>query len=653
MLFTLLRQNGQSDLAAKLRFRETPPRIYPLKLIVVPALVNQFRRLFRQQIVKRKPARAKSRAGISICLIVGFVFSQASLLSAQALSDRPINNQHPSNQVGQPPPHRPAAQISTTRISPDRRLNRAPVKPHAATKELALIREIIEPEILMSIEPTQSKIIRTNYPIVRSAISDPGVVDIQTFGSNEFEIIGKGIGETSLTFWYELPNGQIDYLRYLVEVSDEGQKQKKKERRYLKLQSRINEAFPNSQVFLIPIEDKVIVRGQARDAKEALDIMQMLGQSGGGGRGGGFGNSGGGQLAFGGNVNGGNPAWLGNSRSGRSGGNSNGQNEPPEDYEEVSPRNFINLLKVPGVQQVMLKVRIAELVRNSNRSVGTDITALFDNGSFSHLLGGSGGNVSAILSDGDVQFFLTAVGTHGYGKILAEPTLVTISGKSARFQAGGEFAVPTTVGVGGVGGIATTFRGFGTELNFTPTVVDKDLIRLEVSPSFSTLNNDATVAGIPGLNRRSVDTTVDLREGQWLAVAGLIQDEQGGQKTRLPYVGDLPFLGGFFSQRDTSRFETELIVLVSPELIHPLEPEQVPLLLPGMEITDPTDDDFFLRRQTEGYRGFDHRSTLWTEIQTHQRGIREAQFLDQVTSGARRQMQVQQSYISGPCGLSE
>ena len=550
----------------------------------------------------------------------------------------------------QQPPRRPANQISTDRNNSGRRIYRPPAKPHAATKELALIREIIEPEILMKIEPTQSKIIRTNYPVVRSAISDPGILDIQTFGSNEFEIIGKGVGETSLTFWYELPNGQIDYLRYLVEVNDEGHKQKKKERRYLKLQSRINEAFPNSQVFLIPIEDKVIVRGQARDSKEALDIMQMLGQSGGGGgrggRSGGFG-----PIVNNGYGGGGNQ----NSNRGGFGGNSNGQygSQGTEDYEEISPRNFINLLRVPGEQQVMLKVRIAELVRNSNRSVGTNFSALFDNGSFSHLLGGGGGNISAILSDGDVQFFLTAVGTHGYGKILAEPTLVTISGKSARFQAGGEFAVPTTVGVGGVGGIATTFRGFGTELSFTPTVVDKDLVRLEVSPSFSTLNNDATVAGIPGLNRRSVDTTVDLREGQWLAVAGLIQDEQGGQKTRLPYVGDLPFVGGLFSQRDTSRFETELIVLVSPELIHPLEPEQVPLLLPGMEVTDPTDDDFFLRRQTEGYRGFDHRSTLWTEMQTHRRGIAEAQFIDQASPGAaRRQMQVQQSFISGPCGLS-
>lgn len=574
-----------------------------------------------------------TRTAVVFLLALGIPFSGLGFVQAQ---------------TDQSPPQ-PTAPASSARGGNATRLIHFPVKPHAATKELALIQEVIEPEILMSIEPTQSKIIRTNYPIVRSAISDPEIVDIQTFGSNEFEIIGKGIGETSLTFWYELPNGQVDYLRYLVEVSDEGHKQKKKEKRYLKLQSRINEMFPNSQVFLVPIEDKVIVRGQARDAKEAADIMQMLGQASGGNRRGG---GGGGNYLYGGGANGGQ-YWLNDVQSTRADGNRNGQNGIENEVSDISPRNFINLLTVPGVQQVMLKVRIAELVRNSNRSVGTDISTLFDSGSFRHLLSGGGGNVSAILSDGDVQFFLTAVATHGYGKILAEPTLVTISGKSARFLAGGEFAVPTTVGVGGVGGLSTTFRGFGTELEFTPTVVDKDLIRLDVSPSFSTLNNDASVAGIPGLNRRSVDTTVDLREGQWLAVAGLIQDEQGGQKTRLPYVGDLPFIGGLFSHRDTSRFETELIVLVSPELIHPMEREQVPLLLPGMEVTDPTDDDFFLRRQTEGYRGFDHRSTLWTEMQTHNRGVIESQVLDQVTSGARRKIQVQKSFISGPCGLSD
>ena len=205
-----------------------------------------------------------------------------------------------------------------------------------------------------------------------------------------------------------------------------------------------------------------------------------------------------------------------------------------------------------------------------------------------------------ILDGGDVDFVLGAIETHGYGKILAEPTLVTLSGRTAQFLAGGEFAVPTTVGIGGVGAATTTFRGFGTELSFTPTVLDKDLVRLEVSPSFSTLNTDATVGGIPGLSRRSVDTTVDLREGQWLAIAGLIQDEQGGQHSRFPFLGNLPIAGHLFSQRSTSRFETELVVLVSPQLVHPLETEQLPLFLPGMEVTDPTNTDFFARKLIEG-----------------------------------------------------
>jgi pilus assembly protein CpaC len=175
---------------------------------------------------------------------------------------------------------------------------------------------------------------------------------------------------------------------------------------------------------------------------------------------------------------------------------------------------------------------------------------------------------------------------------------------------------------------------------------------LEVAPSFSTINSDATVGGIPGLNRRSVDTTVDLREGQWLAIAGLIQDEQGGQRTRTPYLGDLPFLGGFFSNQSTSRLETELVVLVSPELVHPLETEQVPLLLPGMEVTEATDDDFFMRNLIEGYRGFDHRSTVWPEVQRQENGLQRDAFVQQVRSVVRRRIRLHQTYVCGPSGLS-
>ena len=519
---------------------------------------------------------------------------------------------------------------------------------YSAAKERALIREILEPELILRLEPGQSKIVRTNYPVKRAATSHPDVVDVQVFDPSEIEIIGKSLGETTFTIWFEVPNGSVHVLRYHVKVDNQKEQAAQREARYKELQSRINELFPNSQVFLFPIEDKVIVRGQARDSKEASDIMQMLGGGGRGqfGRGGnGIGGAGLGQGygPVGGLNSGGNPG-----RRFSVGANSN----PTAGSGGGGGNNFINMLHVPGEQQVMLKVRIAELTRNSNRSAGADISVMFDGTQLSHLIGGAG-NLTAILEDGDVSFLLSAIASHGYGKILAEPTLTTISGKPASFLAGGEFAVPTTVGIGGVGAASTAFRGFGTQLSFTPTVTDKDLVRLEVSPSFSSINADATVAGIPGLNRRSVDTTVDLREGQWLAIAGLIQDEQGGQRSRLPFVGDLPLLGGFFGSQNTSRFETELIVLVSPELVHPLEANQLPLLLPGMDITDPTDDDFFIRHQTEGYRGFDYRSTVWPEQVAHNAGLKREGLSSRLKQGTGRRVRTQQAYICGDSGFSK
>jgi len=115
----------------------------------------------------------------------------------------------------------------------------------------------------------------------------------------------------------------------------------------------------------------------------------------------------------------------------------------------------------------------------------------------------------------------------------------------------------------------------------------------------------------------------------------------------------LPVVGNLFGSHDTTRSETELIVLVSPELIHPLEPEQVPLMLPGMEVTDPTDDDFFIRHQTEGYRGFDFRSTLHPEHQAHVGGFKSDQLSRQINGRARKLQRMNDAYICGPTGFSK
>jgi len=148
-------------------------------------------------------------------------------------------------------------------------------------------------------------------------------------------------------------------------------------------------------------------------------------------------------------------------------------------------------------------------------------------------------------------------------------------------------------------------------VNFTPTVLDKDRIRLIVESTFSTLNPENSVQGIPGLNTRTVDTVVELREGQVLAIAGLLQEQQRGNETRVPLLGDIKWLKPIFQTKGISRDETELIILVSPELVHPVEPENAPAILPGMEVTEPDDIEFFLLGRIGGDPCCHHRSTVW------------------------------------------
>lgn len=503
---------------------------------------------------------------------------------------------------------------------------RALENPNRATreKEASLIDQVLEPELIFRVDPNQSKVVRTKLPISRVAITDPSIVEVNEFGPTEIEVIGVRAGETTMTIWFSEPDGQLTILRYLVRVAANEGEQYRAEIEYGKLQSRINEMFPYSQVQLIPIADKLIVRGQARDSKEAAEILAIItGQS--------VTQTG----SLGNFVTVGSVAQL-------------------PGAEDLRTQSVINMLHVPGEQQVMLKVRIAEISRSAARELGLDFSIIEDNLLISNFIGG-GGNITAILDGGDVNLFLRAFASNGYGKVLAEPTLVTLSGQPATFIAGGEFAVPTVVGVGGVEAASTTFRGFGTQLTFVPTVVDKDKIRLQVAPSFSTLNQDIAVNGIPGLNSRAVTTTVDLREGQWLAVAGLIQDEQRGSRGRVPYIGDIPIIGAAFGSQFVQRDETELVVLVSPVLVHPMEPEQVPPLLPGMAVTEPTDNAFFFWQMIEGHPDVHHRSTIWPQyrMETLRQNAQVLKSRFQHAKGGTVHCESQQYYMSGPQGFSE
>jgi len=212
---------------------------------------------------------------------------------------------------------------------------------------------------------------------------------------------------------------------------------------------------------------------------------------------------------------------------------------------------------------------------------------------------------------------ISALRRNNFLKILAEPNLVALNGQRANFLAGGQFFVPTAqTTIGGVaGGVTAQAIDFGVRLDFQAFILDDDVIRLTVDPEVS--QPDFTVATtlvaggspVPGLNKRSAHTTVELHPGQTLAIAGLMQLTLDGTTERIPGLGDLPILGPFFSRTTGDRTEKELVVLVTPYLVEPLNPGQVPPT-PGDEVKEPNDLEFFLLNRIEGRTGQDFRSTV-------------------------------------------
>lgn len=506
-----------------------------------------------------------------------------------------------------------------------------PVSAQSASEQLApgivsqidgAIDDIIEPHAEITVPRRQSKLIRTSKDLRRISAADPSVVDIVAFDTREIELIGLEAGATSMTLW--LGEGEeAEVLSFLVRVEADKLVNERRRLEYGELEDSLNELFPGSKIRLFPVSDKIVVKGYARDSEEAERILAMIRQQGGGGA------SAGAQAG----VN-------GISAQGTA-------VEPYPDGSTVPESTIISMLTIPGEQQVMLKVRMAELNRTAARRLGVNLTAEVKEFLFrSALMGATGGNMffNGTFSESNFLVAVQALEEHGVAKILAQPNLVTLSGQTATFIAGGEFPVPTVVGIDGVGAATTHFQGYGTQLLFTPTIIDKDRIRLQVTPTFSQINQNNSVNGIPGLDTRSASTTVDLREGQVFAIAGLIQDTQVGTRARVPGLGIVPGLGWFFNAKETTRGETELIIIVSPEIVSALNPEDAPPLLPGMEMTEPNDFDFYIRSQIEGRPCDNYRSTIWPKYRD---------LLIHPRLNAKTVRQSEGYYCNGPTGLSE
>jgi pilus assembly protein CpaC len=318
----------------------------------------------------------------------------------------------------------------------------------------------------------------------------------------------------------------------------------------------------------------------------------------------------------------------------------------------------VNAMNVAAPQQVMLEVRFLEVNRDAGRDLGVNLFAANANGTNVGNTGlgrvtaagrspiggintapgplGSGGTsvgapptgslpllgtaatlasgavpygslLTSILrttNGGSIDLLVTALETKGVLRRLAEPNLMAMSGDAARFLAGGEFPVPvaSTAGPNGIPTVTIEFKKFGVELGFVPTVLSRGAINLRVEPSVSELDfaNAVTISGttIPALTSRNARTTVELRDGQSFAIAGLLQTRNRQDVSQVPWIGSVPVLGTLFRSSSYQQQETDLVIIVTPRLVAPAVPGQT-LASPLDSRLPPNDVDFFLNGQME------------------------------------------------------
>ena len=259
--------------------------------------------------------------------------------------------------------------------------------------------------------------------------------------------------------------------------------------------------------------------------------------------------------------------------------------------------NYLMLPVAPVDRQIVLKVKFAELDRAKVQQLGVNIistgatntigavsTGQFGSTSINQIGGDAAArftisdalNVFAFRPDLNLGVFIKALQQENVLQILAEPNLVTTNGKEASFLVGGEFPIPVLQGGGNAGAVTIQFREFGIRLTFNPVVTENNTIKMYVRPEVSTLDtaNGVNISGffIPALSTRRMETNIELGQGQSFVIGGLIDDRASEQLSKTPGLANIPLLGALFKSKEERRNRTELVVIVSPEIVKPYEP---------------------------------------------------------------------------------
>ncbi|MFH5803391.1 type II and III secretion system protein family protein [Alienimonas sp. DA493] len=489
-------------------------------------------------------------------------------------------------------------------------------------------------------------------PSPQSAVAagDERVLSVEVIDAHRVRLYGRRMGVTDLSIVAK--DGTVTSMEVAVTADLD------------LLQARVRAMFPDADVRFGQVRDHIVVEGQVRDSRQAAQVVQAV-------------NAYLLSLDAGGPPGPGEPAEIVIRRTAAA-----AAGEPPAlpafaqlgEQAEITPPRVINLLRVPGPQQVLLKVQVAELNRTALRELGISFLAQTDGGGFGSNVSGdlpfnsggssagttgsggsagssAGGGVSASMSadplsvtnlltagtplfgvfgGGDFSIFLSALRRNDLFRVLAEPNLVALQGQEASFLAGGEFPIPVPQASSGVGSVITVaYREFGVGLTFIPFLIDGDTVRLSVAPEVSSLDfaQGITLQGfrVPALNKRRTSTVVQLQHGQTLAISGLLQLEITGTTGRIPGLGDLPYIGAFFRNNSMRRTEKELVILVTPYLVEPMDPCQVPPR-PGDLTHEPDDFEFYALGHLEAlYQQGQYRSTAaWADAL----GVERAMELD-------------------------
>ncbi|MCI0499669.1 MAG: type II and III secretion system protein family protein [Planctomycetales bacterium] len=411
----------------------------------------------------------------------------------------------------------------------------------------------------------QSQIMQTPWKVSRVAVTDPAVADVQVLTTNQVLIQGLTVGTTDILLWSE---DETHVLQKKVSVVMDVDT----------LTAVVGGLFPSSSLALSQSGENLIVKGQHKNAIHAQQLQEYL---------------------------------------------------------EKMKISFVDMSDVAGVQQVQLQVRVAEVSKSAIKSLGISwiqrgsdfssgvspgggIRSTLSDGGGTNTIQDSGLTAFGILPRADIAFFLDALAENQYLRLLANPTLIALNGEEASFLAGGEYPIPVPQsGTGAQATITIEYKEYGVRLNFKPVVLGDNTIRLYTAPEVSELDyaNGTSINGtvVPGVLSRKAETTIELRSGQSFAIAGLLKDSVTATNSSIPGLGNLPVLGPLFRSVRYQQGETELVILVTANLVEPLDIDPKTAPLPGFLHTAPNDWELYLEGRIEGQQpaGLDGIDAEW------------------------------------------